>query len=157
MPTSPDDRITALERAVSRLQSRLGEQRYRDKRDGRAVLSVRVGDELAALVRLTARRQGRRISDLLRPAILAAVNQPSTEHLAELPPDRGLHMHARKLAAPSIASDRALIRVGLAERARLAAADAAATADRRPRAQQDKNPGMMTEMPNQSSLLLRGR
>ena len=153
MPTSPDDRITALERAVSRLQSRLGEHRYRDTRDGQAVLSVRVGDELAALVRLTARRQGRTLSDLLRPAILAAVNQPSTEHLTELPPDRGLHMHARKLAAPSMSSDRNGISVGLAERAKLAAADAAVTADRRSR--DLRSAGLLTE--TSGGKLARGR
>jgi len=43
-----------------------------------------MGDQLAALVRQTARQRGCTIADLIRPAILAAVNQPSTEHLSEI-------------------------------------------------------------------------
>src|SRR4249920_234037 len=68
-----DPRITAQLAAIERKLARLMRERpFRDKRDGRAVLAVRIGDELAALVRRTAQRQGRTISDLLRPAILAA-------------------------------------------------------------------------------------
>jgi hypothetical protein len=92
---SDHDRLIAIERDLARIARRLGEPRYREKRDGREILSVRIGDELAALVRRTARHRGCTIADLLRPAILAAVNHPSTELLTEQPSEAGLHMRPR--------------------------------------------------------------
>ena len=82
-------RLGAIEHEIARIARRLGESRCRGKRDGRAVLSVRVGDDLAPLVRRTARHRGCTIAELLRPAMLAAVaaNQPSTGTLTE--PDSG--------------------------------------------------------------------
>jgi hypothetical protein len=69
-------RLAELEHQVERLSRRSDERRY--GRDGRAVLSVRLGAETCALVRNAAKERGCTIADLLRPAILAAVNAPST-------------------------------------------------------------------------------
>jgi hypothetical protein len=147
MPLSQDDRITALERCMSRLERRFGEPRYRDKRDGRAVLSVRVGDEVVALVRRAARERGCTIADLLRPAIISAVSQPSTDHLSEIKPTAGLHMRPRTIAEtgpPATERARQALSGNLAEQARLAAADAAVSAGCQPRQAHDAA-GLFTE------------
>jgi hypothetical protein len=129
MTISDHDRLAAIERDLARIARRLGEPRRRDKRDGREVLSVRVGDEVAALVRRSARQSGRTISDWVRQVILAAVNQPSTDHLTEL----------RELPSPFMARTlphdavRQAITDSLARQARLTDAGAAVMIDRRPR------------------------
>jgi hypothetical protein len=76
MPQDLDTRVAELECQFARLGRRSGRERY--GRDGRAVLSVRLGAETCALVRLAAKERGCTIADLLRPAILATVNAPST-------------------------------------------------------------------------------
>jgi hypothetical protein len=76
MPYDLDTRLAELEHQIARLSRRSDERRY--GRDGRAVLSVRLGAETCALVRHAATERGCTIADLLRPAILAAVNAPST-------------------------------------------------------------------------------
>jgi hypothetical protein len=146
-------RLAAIERDLAQLVRLSSERRHRDKRDGRAILGVRIGDELAALVRRTARQRGCTISDLLRPAILnaVAVNQPLTEHLTELPSERGVHMRPRTLAAPrdQFGRDRSRqsISDNLAEQARLAAAGAATMAGRQARDGRLTEPGMLKELP----------
>jgi hypothetical protein len=77
-------RLDRIERQLAGLAGRFSEPHCSDKREGRAILSVRVGDELAALVRLAARQRGCTIADLLRPAIATAVNLPSTHQLSEI-------------------------------------------------------------------------
>jgi hypothetical protein len=76
VPYDLETRVADLERQLTGLGRRSSEQRY--GRDGRAVLSVRLGAETCALVRHAARERGCTIADLLRPAILGAVNAPST-------------------------------------------------------------------------------
>jgi hypothetical protein len=134
-------RLAAIERDMAQLVRLFGERRHRDKRDGSAILSVRIGDELAALVRRTARQRGCTIADLLRPAIRAAVNQPSTEPLSEFPPA----FMPRTL--PREASRQALS-TSLAEQAHLAAAGAAVMTDRRSRDGRMTEPGMLKELPS---------
>lgn len=138
-------RLDAIEREIAALNRRLGEPRRRDKRDGRAVLAVRVGDELAALVRGIARQRGCSIADLLRPAILRAVNEPQTEPLTPLAGERLFPGQPRRMPAAPDPKVRARIRTSLADQARLAAADAATVADRRSRDQCAIAPGMLTD------------
>jgi hypothetical protein len=76
VPYDLETRVADLERQLTGLGRRSSEQRY--GRDGRAVLSVRLGTETCALVRHIAKERGCTIADLLRPAILATVNAPST-------------------------------------------------------------------------------
>jgi hypothetical protein len=146
-------RLAAIERDLAQLVRLSGERRHRDKRDGRAILGVRVGDELAALVRRTARQRGCTISDLLRPAILnaVAVNPPLTEHLTELPSERDVHMRPRMLAVPrdQFGRDRTrqTISDNLSEQARLKDADAATMVGRPPPDGRLTEPGMLTELP----------
>src|SRR3954471_1351496 len=73
MSVSQDERLSRIEFTLQRLESRLCGRGHSKARDGRAVLAVRVGDELAELVRRTARQRGCTIADLLRPAILATI------------------------------------------------------------------------------------
>jgi hypothetical protein len=141
-------RLATIERQLARL---MREPRHRDKRDGRAVLAVRVGDELASLVRLAAPRQGRTISDLLRPAIIAAVNQPSTQRSELHSPAFMPRTLPREAARQALSSS-------LGEQARLAAAGAAVMADRRPRDARGANSsGMLTDAVAFGSLSLRRR
>jgi hypothetical protein len=143
------ERLAAVERQIAHLARRIGDRQYRDTRDGRAVLSVRVGDEVAALVRRAARERGCTIADLVRPAILAAVSQPSTHQLTERPSEQGFHMQARTIAKTPVPSDtaRQALSTTLAEQARLARADAAVISDRRSRNLQNaERPGMMSEV-----------
>ena len=128
-------RLDAIERQMATLNRRFGEPRRRDKRDGRAVLAVRVGDELAALVRGVARQRGCTIADLLRPAILRAVNEPQTQPPIPLAGERHFPGQSRKMAVARDPGVNARIGTSLAHQAHLAAAGAATMADRRSRDQ----------------------
>src|SRR5262249_43955077 len=132
-----------------------GKAPYRDKRDGRTVLSVRVGDEVVALVRRTARERQCTIADLLRPAILSAIgaNPPSSGILTEPAPGRAFPPVRRLATAPS-QPVRNAITDSLAS-ARLVAADAAVTNDQRSRHQQNSPPGLLTEAMAPRSLRFR--
>ena len=138
-------RLDAIERQMATLNRRFGEPRRRDKRDGRAVLAVRVGDELAALVRGVARQRGCTIADLLRPAILRAVNEPQTQPLAPLAGERLFLGQPRKMPAALDPKVRARISTSLADQARLTAADAATTEDRRSRDYRARMAGAPTD------------
>jgi hypothetical protein len=140
MSTDDDPGTAARLDALEHWRAGFARPRYRDVRDGRAVLSVRIGDELAALVRRTAHQRGCTIADLLRPAIRAAVNQPSTEPLSEFPPTFTPHKLPREATRQAITRS-------LTEQAGLAAADAARTAGRLPRDGRMTEPGIMTELP----------
>ena len=140
---SDHDRLIVIEREIARIARRIGEPRGRDTRGGRAVLSARVGDEVAALVRCSARQSGRTISDWVRQVILAAVNQPSTGHVPEVPSERGSHMRPRTLPTSASANEtaRRTLSTNFADQARLAAADAAVMADSCARPHQDSGDG----------------
>ena len=138
MSLNDDGRLAAVEREVGRLARRLGEPRFRDKRDGRAVLSIRVGDEIAAIVRHTAQQRGCTIADLLRPAILLAVNHPSTEGPAESLPERPSHLRSRTAPRPGVNG----------------AVDMRAVQAARIRSEEGKHagePGLFTERPSRRS------
>jgi hypothetical protein len=159
MQIDDDQRLAAVEQKLDLLLRRSGEPRCRDKRDGRTVLSVRVGDEVVSLVRRTAQQRQCTIADLLRPAILSAIaeNPPSSGTLAEPAPGQAFPP-VRRLAPTRSLAVRNAITEGLTERARLTAADAAVTSDRRSRDQQNAQPpGFMSDAMRGQPPLLRGR
>jgi hypothetical protein len=110
MPQDLATRVAELELQFARLRPRSGQERY--GRDGRAVLSVRLGAETCALVRLAAKERGCTIADLLRPAILGAVNAPSTTPPPSVPQAKtpGEQMAARLADPPSASLANAISR-----------------------------------------------
>jgi hypothetical protein len=132
-------RVDAIERRVDGLARRLGDRKR--PRDGQRVLSVRAGDERIARVHEAARRRGCTLTTIMNEAIDHVIG-PSTLPLSEPRQEQSKVFTPRTL--PREAARQSLSN-SLAEQARLATADAAVMADRRPRDGRMTETGMMTE------------
>jgi hypothetical protein len=129
----------SIERRVARLERRLGDRKRPG--DGQRVLSVRAGDERIARVHQAARRRGCTLTTIINEAIDHGIG-PSTGPLSEPQQEQPKVFAPRTL--PREAARQSLSNI-LAEQARLATADAAVMADRRPRDGRMTETGMMTE------------
>jgi hypothetical protein len=132
--------LDALEQWRAGVARQLGERKR--PRDGRRALSVRAGEERIARVHEAARRRGCTLTEILNEAIDYVI-RPSTQPLSE-PHSSPPAFMSRTLPREDT---RQSITTSLAERARLAAADAATMADRRPPDGRITEPGRLTELP----------
>jgi hypothetical protein len=132
-------RLDMIERRISGLAQRLGERKR--PRDGRAVLSVRAGDDRIARVHEAARRRGCTLTAIMNEAIDYVIG-PSADQLSE-PREKPAAFMRRTL--PSDAARHAISN-SLAEQARLAGSDAAVMVDRRSRDERSADKaGMITD------------